>query len=520
MKIHKGITLKLFVLMLLFFGTFISVLIYVQLFVVGRLYLTTEYTKQREEALYPELTDLAHKYSMIFDKEPFIMFDIPTGNRVMIKTDYAGSMLSEMNIFERANRAYVVVLDADYKIKLITQNGKAVLGGHYLRSIINTLKKDLVQGNRRLSFRVKGIFNIPSKYISVSIPLYSNDSNQGGYIVAVTPEVYTNQNVNILKKYVIYIFIAAVLLTIIIAGILSYIITRPILKINRTASRMIEMNFTEKCDVKSKDEIGNLASSLNFLSDKLDTTLNQLQNANEKLQRDLDIQRELDLMRKDFIAAVSHEFKTPVTLLRGYTESIKDKVAQEHERDMVLNTIITEVNKIDKLVQNLLDLSSMETSGYKMEWSEFYIEELLKNISKKYELLMKDKRLNFRTDISCNDILVKADSFRIEQVVSNFLNNAIANTEEGKTIILMCKREGDSVNISVENEGNHIPDEERNRIWEKFYRVDKSRSRKTGGGTGLGLAICKTILDNHACTYGVENTELGVKFYFSIKMIF
>lgn len=519
MKIHKSITFKLFVIMLLSFLSLTSILIYVQLFVVNRLYLTTEYTKQREEVLSAQLTELSNQYLGLRNKG----YSINLGGQQIIRK-YTDAQLREiilddMKDFEKANRAYIVILDTDYNIKYITPDGRSALGDSHLHSLNNTLKNDLAQGNRKLSFRVRGLFNLPSQYIAVSQPVYLNNDNEGEYLVAVTPEVYTGQNVNVLKKYVVYIFMAAVLLAIILSGILSYLITRPVLKLNKTASRMIEMDFKEKCDVRADDEIGNLAASLNFLSEKLDATLRQLQQANEKLQNDLNMQRELDLLRKDFIAAVSHEFKTPVTLIRGYTESIKDKVAQENERELVLNTIITEVSKIDKLVQDLLDLSSMESSGYKSELSEFYMDALLKNIFQKYELLMKDKTLNFRSDIRYTNALVKADSSRIEQVVTNFLNNAVINTEAGKAIILLSKREGNAVYVAVENEGKPIPDEEINRVWEKFYRIDKSRSKKSGGGTGLGLAICKTILDNHSCTYGVENTSSGVKFYFSIETV-
>ena len=519
MKIHKSITFKLFVIMLLSFLFLTSILIYAQLFVVNRLYLTTEYTKQREEVISAQLTEFSNQYLSLLNEGYSINLGDQQITKKLTDTELREMTLEKMKSFEEANRAYIVFFDTDYNMKYITPDGQSALGDFRLRSLSNTLKNDLVQGNRKLSFRVRGLFNLPSQYIAISQPIYPNNDNEGEYLVAVTPEVYTGQNVNVLKKYVVYIFMAAVLLTIILSGILSYLITRPVLKLNKTASRMIEMDFKGKCDIRSDDEIGNLANSLNFLSKKLDSTLQQLQQANEKLQDDLNIQRELDLLKKDFIAAVSHEFKTPVTLIRGYTESIKDKVAQEDERELVLNTIITEVSKIDKLVQDLLDLSSMEASGYKSELSEFYIDELLKNISQKYELLMKDKMLNFRSDIKYKDVLVKADIVRIEQVVTNFLNNAVANTDAGKTIILLSKKEGNVVYVAVENEGKPIPNEEINRIWEKFYRADKSRSRKSGGGTGLGLAICKTILNNHSCTYGVENTELGVKFYFYMETI-
>jgi len=518
MKIRKGITLKLFVLILLFFGTFTSLLIYVQLFVVSRLYLTTEYTKQREAELNARLLD---NPSLRFSQR-WIEISEPRGGIIIAEIDessYRDGILQDMASFENANQAYVIIFDANYQVKYITPEGQAELGSARLRSIGDTLKNDIVGGQRKLNFRVKGLFGLPSQYIAISLPRHLEDSVQSEYVVAVTREVYTDDNIGILKNYVIYIFIASVFFTVIIAALLSYLITRPVLKINKAASRMSEMDFSERCDVNSDDELGNLARSLNFLSEKLDAALKQLQDANEQLQRDLDVQRELDLMRKDFIAGVSHEFKTPVTLIKGYAESVKDQVAKEEERDMVIDTIIKEAGRIDKLVQDLLALSSMESSGYRLEWSEFYIDELLMSISRKYELLMKDKGIAFKTAPGCPEVLVRADRFRIEEVIRNFLDNALAHTKAGQAIAISSRTSANSVCISVENQGRPIPDEDLSRIWEKFYRSDKSRTRSLAGGTGLGLAICRIILDKHACTYGVRNTDSGVQFYFYLGML-
>ncbi|MEN6391442.1 MAG: HAMP domain-containing sensor histidine kinase [Syntrophomonas sp.] len=518
MSIRKGITMKLFVLMLLFFGTFTSLLIYVQLFVVSRLYLTTEYTKQREAELNSKLLESR----FIWSSSSWLQLSDHQGRITVVEIDknsYRDAILKDMAGFENANQAYVVIFDANYQVKYITAQGQKELGSVRLRNISDTLKNDIDRGQRRFNFRVKDLFGLPSKYIALSMPRYMDNSDPSEYVVAVTQEVYTDDNVGILKTYVLYIFIVSLFFTIIIAAILSYLITRPVLKINKTASRMSEMDFSEKCDVQSNDELGNLARSLNFLSEKLDATLNQLQDANEQLRRDLDVQRELDLLRKDFIAGVSHDFKTPVTLIKGYAESIKDKVAQEDEREMAVETIIKEADRIDKLVQDLLNLSSMESSGYQLEWSDFYIDELLMSISGKYELFMKEKGIVFIIKPGCPDILVRADSFRVEEVIRNFLDNAMNHTEAGKAITIASQTTDGSVFISVENQGRLIPDEELSRIWEKFYRTDKSRTKRFSGGTGLGLAICRAILDKHGCTYGVQSTNSGVRFYFYLDTV-
>ena len=319
---------------------------------------------------------------------------------------------------------------------------------------------------------------------------------------------YTSKSEQILRRHDIDIVIPAAVMIPILPGIFSYIIKKTTETTNKTASKMINMNFSEKCDIKSKDEIGSLASSLNFLSNKLDSTLNELYTANKNLKNELEIE-------KDFIGAVSHEFKTPITIIKGYTESLKDNVAVGNEKDMAYNIILKETSNMNKLVQNLIELSVMESKGCKLDMSTFYIDNLLISIYEKYKYIIKEKNISFSYDINYKNATVRADKFRIEQVITNFLSNAAINTPEKGSIILLSKKQEKKIYISIQNSGNHISKENIQKIWDKFYRIDKSRSKKSGG-TGLGLAICKAILENHNFSYGVKNTEYGVEFYFYI----
>lgn len=222
------------------------------------------------------------------------------------------------------------------------------------------------------------------------------------------------------------------------------------------------------------------------------------------------------MLRKDFIAAITHELKTPVTLIRGYGESIKDNVADGRDRDFAVDTIINETEKIDKLVNDLLDLSTLEAPGYILNIESFDIGALLEDITKKYKRIMEDRNIIFKTSPGPGNIFVKGDSFRIEQVITNFLNNAIDHTGTEREIILYLEDKGGNVIVSVKNQGEQISEDERNRIWEKFYRIEKSRNKRYGG-SGLGLAISAAILKLHGSSYGAENTTDGVKFYFSLE---
>ncbi|AKA67442.1 HAMP domain-containing sensor histidine kinase [Clostridium scatologenes] len=289
------------------------------------------------------------------------------------------------------------------------------------------------------------------------------------------------------------------------------------MKINKTASKISNLNFSEKCEITNENEIGSLAKTINVMSYNLENTLRKLSNANEKLQKDLDLQMELDLLRREFLGAVTHEFKTPITLIRGYTESIKDDVAEGEERDLAFKTILDETERMDKLVKDLLELSTLESVGYKLNISEFYINNLINKVSAKYENIVRERNITLNCSI-CSDILVIGDEFRISQVLFNFINNAVDNTPEKGYIELSLENMTTYVKISIKNSGKNINKAEISRIWETFYRVEKSRNKKFGG-TGLGLAISKVILELHNSNYGAKNTSKGVCFFFTLKTI-
>lgn len=537
MKKYKSITFKLFGILTLFLISFVCILVYIQTFIVGRLYMTTNYTLDLEKRLYDKLSH-----------DKFFSFYTYSNQFFSSKPYFTSSILKEMSDYETVNKAYLIILDQNFNIKYITDNGKSNIKTSnlnyikkHLRSTCSNLntdsftfssdgfsisgsykdgseivKKDylftLALGDKD-TFRIYGNL-LPSKYIAMSTPILLSNKELN-YIVVAVPEVFTDTSSSILKKYIIYIIVVSIFCILFLSFLFSYLITKPIVKINKVASKMINLDFSMECSVKSNDEIGNLSKSLNYLSSKLNDTLEKLYSANDNLQKDLDLQKELDLLRKDFIASVSHEFKTPITLIKGYTESLKDNIAEEEEKEEIYNIITTEVEKMDRLIQDLLEVSKMEAANYSFNMSDFYIDELLNNVIKKYTLMLNDKKINICISIKNDNILIVGDTFKIEQVFTNFINNAIFHTESNHQIKIDLIEEEAFVLFSIENEGKHIPKEEIKNIWEKFYRLDKSRNSKSGG-TGLGLAICKLILEGHKCIYGVENTTLGVKFYFKL----
>lgn len=498
----KKITLKLSLITIGLFMLLVGIVIGTQFFIVSRMYLTTEYTKQREKTLSENMRFLLEEY-------------YPT-----IYEDDREKIKEVLNDYTYKNTAYCFILDKDMNI-IYESDNTVKLKKIYINNIKKNIQEitDYPDSN---SFRINSYLNIPSKYIGIwtSIDNYQytynkHDSNTK-YFVAVTEEVYTSDNYLVLRKYSIYLFIIAGIFVIILAIIFSFIITKPILKLRDAAIRMTNLDFTNKCDYKSDDEIGELSTSLNFLAEKLDNALNDLKEANLKLQDDLSIQREIDKMRKDFIAAVSHEFKTPLTLIRGFNEVIADNRITGEEIKEAQNIIINEVDRMDNLVKELLDLSKLESEVYVLKKERFDCVKLINDIIEKYKIIIEEKNINLQYDFDGVSVWIYADKSRIEQVLMNFISNAIINTYENGTIILKTETVENHIEISVFNKGRHINKDDIDKVWDKFYRGDKSRSIKTGG-TGLGLSICKEILEKHKCIYGVENVEDGVKFYFIMK---
>lgn len=362
--------------------------------------------------------------------------------------------------------------------------------------------------------------------------IYQKTLEDTNYIVGVSPIVKNGKVDNIifslvslqpvgdavdtLRSFYVYIYIFAIVLIFILSMLYSIMISKPLVKLKKTASKMTELDFTTVCDVKSKDEIGELGGILNFLSEKLGKTLGELKDSNEKLKADIEKERQLEIMRKEFVAGVSHELKTPLTLISGYAEALKDDIVEAKDKEFFVDVILDESRKMDYLIKDMLDLSQLETGNLMMNFEEFNICDVLNFVLKKFSINVMEKNVVLETMLCDNCTLVTGDINRIEQVLVNLISNAMKYVSSGGVIKVIIEKIGEELIISVENEGQHIPEEEFEKIWERFYKIDKSRNREALG-TGIGLSIVKNILLLHESNFGAINTELGVKFYFSLK---
>ena len=330
------------------------------------------------------------------------------------------------------------------------------------------------------------------------------------------------ESVNISNKFLFAVASIAFILAGIIITIVSKKITNPIVEIRDVAKRMSNLDFSKKYHVKkSNDEVNELGISINVMSDKLENTIKQLRTTNTELEKDIKEKYNIDEMRKSFISDVSHELKTPIALIQAYSEGLVESVNDsEQDRKYYADVILDETNKMDKLVKQLLQLMKLEYEKREFNDKEFDIVELQKEIIRKTTQLAKEKDVGIKF-VSDNIINVYADDFYIDQVFSNYLTNAIKYIKEiegSREIIVsnIINKQNNTVCIEVFNNGNTFNEDEIDKLFDRFYKIDESRNRNNGG-SGIGLSLVKAIMQNYDNAFGVRNEKNGVTFYFELK---
>lgn len=354
--------------------------------------------------------------------------------------------------------------------------------------------------------------------------LLSGKLDNGYKIYIQIPVSAIEESVRISNNLLVIIGTIAIIIAGIAASYASKKFTNPILELNNITKQMSKLDFSRKYDVTdSDDEINELGKNINTMSEKLEGTIKQLRNSNIILERDIEEKSKIDEMRKQFISDVSHELKTPIALIQGYAEGLVENVnADEESKKYYAEVILDESNKMDKLVRQLLELMKLEYGKREFNNEQFNICELIQEVIRKCHVMIEEKEIKEVIFNQENKIMAYADEFYIEQVFTNYFTNAIKHTKEvngEKYIEIKIKEnpEKQTARISVFNTGDTLSDEDLERIWGRFYKVDESRHR-ADGGTGIGLAIVKAIMNNYNLKYGAVNRENGIEFYFDIKI--
>lgn len=306
-----------------------------------------------------------------------------------------------------------------------------------------------------------------------------------------------------------------ILVSVFLVSQVSLRISGPITRLSQIADRMAHLDFSAHYEEKREDEIGLLGTSMNYMSEQLEKKINDLRSANEQLQRDIDEKVKVDEMRKDFISNVSHELKTPIALIQGYAEGLLEGISDDPESmSYYCEVIVDEAGKMNQLVRKLLTLNQIESGINEAERVEFDLIPVIRGVLHSFNILLQQKNIVVELD-AVESLPVWADEFMLEEVIRNYISNAINHMEGEMRLEISIRQDEEHIRVSVFNTGQPIPESEIGNVWQKFYKVDKARTREYGG-SGIGLSIVKAVMDSHEGKCGVYNRDDGVCFWFEL----
>jgi len=466
-------------------------------------------------------TVLEHYYR---SQKEVLLVDTYSSARTYYSThliDTTSDFIDELLKIDSTRNIEIVVCDLDNNV-LFSSSSNFIKNGFFIPKPYGTgsseftfdfLEKSLTDDN---PYFIKTFSD--TKLNSDFMMLYGR-LNPSYLIFIRTPIEAIRESVSISNSFLIFVGSVCVIISSLITFAISRAFTKPIKELNSIALSISNLDFSKKYEVTTTDEIGTLGTSINKLSDNLEKTIKDLKLANIDLEKDVEEKSKLNEMRSQFISDVSHELKTPIALIQGYAEALVDGILTDEEsKKYYCEVILDEANKMSILTRDLLDLSRLEYGKNELHYETFNIVELISNTLKKNELLFNEKNIKCIFSFDNENIQVNADVNRIEQVLTNYISNALKHCCNEKIIKCYITEFNDKVRISVFNSGNQISDEDLSRIWTRFYKVDTSRSRNTGG-TGLGLSLVKAIMLQHKNKFGVNNVENGVEFFFELNKL-
>lgn len=331
-----------------------------------------------------------------------------------------------------------------------------------------------------------------TRYKVLISPFITQDGSKEA-IFAIVPLQPLDEAIELIKNYMGVVFLAALALVSALSFIFYRMVTKPLIQMNKAALKMSHMNFSTQCEIHTHDELGSLSNSLNIMSTRLDSTITEL---------------------KEFVSNASHELKTPIAVIGGYAEALKDDIRKD-KRDRYIDRLQQEAGRMNLLVQDMLELSRMESDSLKLKKEVIDLYCLAKEALEEFSDLLQEKHIRPILQIEQDSATVIGDHIKLGQVIQNFISNALIHTPLNGNIWITTENRDEGVTFMIENEGIHIPEEKINKIWDRFYRIEASRSGNSTG-TGLGLAISAKILQLHHANYGAMNTERGVMFFFTM----
>ena len=407
----------------------------------------------------------------------------------------------------------VFVIDANSQIKYVSKNSGQHLESRLMGYIFHQNTEDarvIEEGNDYVMLWTGTQGN-------ENIEMYGRLANGISFIMS-TPVENIRESAKIANTFTAYVGVVAVIIGIVVVSLVLGRITKPLSELSDISKRMVNLDFAERYQSRGRNEIDVLGENINKLSDSLAKSISELKTANNELQNDIRHKEQIDEMRREFLANVSHELKTPIALIQGYAEGLIESVNEDEEsRKFYSEVIMDEASKMNKMVMKLLTLNQLEFGNDEVKMERFDLTSMISNYLQSASLLTRKNQIELKF-AEYGPQYVWADEFKIEEVVTNYFSNAINHCEEvgGKKVIeIKFTEQSGKIRVSVFNTGKPIPEEAVGHLWEKFYKVDKARTREYGG-SGVGLSIVKAIMDSMNQAFGVENYSNGVVFWFDV----
>jgi len=334
------------------------------------------------------------------------------------------------------------------------------------------------------------IAGVTEEMFLVAVPL-KQDKNIIGSVVIISPLSQMKEHVDSIKVIVLFGALIGIFLATVLSILVSRKLIRPLARMEETARRIAEGEFGRQIEVTSEDEVGRLGRSFNRMS-------TQLREKIEAIER-------LDRLRQELLSDVSHELRTPLTVIQGFSEAVLDGLVKSKEQEQLyLRNIIDESKRLRRLVDELLDLKGMEAAQIFDEMEFVVLNKLVQITVERLRHMANSKKIELTITVPDKTITALGNIDRLKQVLTNLLDNAIKHSEAGGAVGVVLGTKNTDAFISVKNSGPGIPREELENIWERFYKVDKSRSRR-GNGTGLGLSIVKKVVEMHGGEVSAES---------------
>lgn len=476
----SSIRVKLALMFMVFVAGTLIVLYTINVFFLGSFY---RYTKERT------LMDIYNKINTGFNE------------------------IDENEIVRLCQASGISLLITDASGEVVFNHGTSDVLSIRLQDMIFGLEDDetqVIEKNSSYSLQTSTDSENNSQYIE----MWGMFEDNNYFIMQMTFESM-QESATISSKFLAYMGIIVMNISFVIMFVVSKTFTKPILELASISKRMTNLDFDVKYNGDRDDEIGVLGESMNEMSVKLEKTIKELKTANIELEKDLENKTKSDEMRKEFLSNVSHELKTPITLISGYAEGLRESIHESQEsKDYYCEVIMDEADKMNVIVQKLLTLNQIEFGNDHVNIERFDIVKLIKQVLKSSDILIKknDIKVEFNNN---SQMFVWADKYQTEEILINYFSNAINHIDDKKLIRIEVHSSKGTTRVSVFNTGEHIPEEDKDKIWEKFYKVDKARTREYGG-SGIGLSIVKAIIQSLGKDCGVENVENGVEFWFEL----